>query len=203
MFILDLTKNNERSSFIYIPNVFNDEDISDVYNLCENIQFISGNSYKGKNIRRKQIWFEERGRYFCENWKGRYDRWMGNKYSKLLYKIQENVTKHVKKIINTNTNTNFNSCLINKYENGKDIIAAHRDSVESFGDHPIIANISIGVTRILRVKDIESKKIVADISLCDNSMFIMSGASQLYYTHEIIESDGDGYRYSLTFREKL
>ena len=41
------------------------------------------------------------------------------------------------------------------------------------------------------------------IPLTENSLFIMSGASQKYFTHEIVASDTDEVRYSMTFREML
>ena len=59
-----------------------------------------------------------------------------------------------------------NSCLINYYENGKDFIPRHIDSIVSFGPTPIIINLSIGATRVLRVNE-------KDFSLHNNSLFII------------------------------
>ena len=40
-----------------------------------------------------------------------------------------------------------------------------------------------------------------EIELEDNSLFIMGGASQKYFSHEIPKSNSIEQRYSLTFRE--
>ena len=40
-----------------------------------------------------------------------------------------------------------------------------------------------------------------EMELEDNSLFIMGGASQKYYSHEIPKSESKDTRYSLTFRE--
>ena len=202
MFTLDLTKNSEESSFIYIPDVLTETGLSEMNSFLDKTPFITGFSFNGSQIRRKQIWFQENEEYFCEKWKGRFARWTGHKYPPQLYKIQENLKKHVEEVINGPFNPN--SCLINKYENGSDVIGAHRDSLDSFGMYPVIANLSFGAPRILRVKDPETKEIMLDISLESNSLFIMSGASQKYYTHEITgDTEVKNFRHSLTFREKI
>lgn len=202
MFTLDLTKNSEKSSFIYIPNFFDETNVYVINSFLEETPFMTGLACNGSQIRRKQIWFQENQEYFCEKWTGRYARWTGHKYTTQLYKIQENVKNRVESLIGTSFNPN--SCLINKYENGNDVIGAHRDSLDSFGVYPIIANLSFGTPRILRIKDPETKEIVLDISLESNSLFVMFGASQKYYTHEILEDyDVKSSRYSLTFREKI
>ena len=102
--------------------------------------------------------------------------------------------------------------MINKYRDGKDYIAPHRDSKLSFGDNPIIAILSIGQTRTLRFTKVEdnfknkalTKKnkdnIIVDFELEDNSLFVMSGNSQTCYSHQLLKDNSDKERYSLTFR---
>ena len=46
-------------------------------------------------------------------------------------------------------------------------------------------------------------KETTNITLEDNSLLIMAGGSQKYYTHEIPKCDSDEVRYSMTFREYL
>lgn len=118
---------------------------------------------------------------------------------------------------NLDTSFKFNSTLVNLYENGYENINAHRDSIESFGVYPTIVGLSIGATRTMRIQKIvyneenirslkpdsnEHKGISMDIPLQDNSVFIMMGSSQKYYTHEILrEPDITSKRYSFTFRK--
>ena len=49
-------------------------------------------------------------------------------------------------------------------------------------------------------KNIEDKY---EIELEDNSILIMAGGSQKYFTHEIPECEKSNIRYSLTFREYI
>ena len=49
--------------------------------------------------------------------------------------------------------------------------------------------------------DVKGKTI--KIELEPNSMFVMSGASQKYFSHELLKSDVKGVRWSLTFRKYL
>jgi hypothetical protein len=42
-----------------------------------------------------------------------------------------------------------------------------------------------------------------EFKMTDNSLFIMGGGSQRYYTHEIPKSNDPGFRYSITMREYI
>ena len=108
----------------------------------------------------------------------------------------------------------INSCLVNKYRDGNDSIKPHRDTPDSFGEYPTICGLSFGDKRKLVFKKIDynlknynsmktdrHSDMDFEIELEDNSLFIMGGASQKYYSHEIPKSDSTNPRYSLTFRE--
>ena len=113
----------------------------------------------------------------------------------------------------------FNSCLVNLYRDGNDSIAAHRDSIQSFGLYPTIVGLSIGSTRLMRIQrvyyneentksckmdNINKKGLTMEIPLDDNSVFIMAGSSQKYYTHEILKDEKVmEERYSMTFRKYI
>ena len=105
---------------------------------------------------------------------------------------------------------NINSCLINQYRNGDDSIRAHRDTYLSFGKHPIIIGISMGDSRILRVRKLHNPEIFKSLKVekltmkiltffKDNSLFIMAGYSQTYFSHEVPKMSDKDMRYSLTF----
>lgn len=93
-----------------------------------------------------------------------------------------------------------NSCLIIKYDNGKDFIQPHRDTEYSFGQNPTIINLSIGSTRTFVVTSNDTQD-EYEMELEDNSILIMCGGSQKYFVHGIPECDELETRYSLTFRE--
>ena len=161
---------------------------------------------------RLQKWYHKNKIYFCPKWNTEYEWWKSFDYDTTLLKIENLVQK---KVNDLNHNIKINSCLINKYRNGSDYISPHRDSKISFGDKPVVCILSIGQKRTLRFVKTEpnlknvslSKKhkdnIKIDFTLEDNSIFIMSGNSQINYSHEIIKDDSVNERFSLTFREHL
>ena len=204
----------EYSFFYYQENILEKEDITNLEKWLKSRTYKSGTCISGKIIPRKQLWFQEDNKYFCESWKYRYDRWKSNDYDDFLKEVQDKINEKVKNILGDTSNYRFNSCLINKYETGNDSIKPHKDTTESFGEYPIIAGLSVGEPRIFKIKKVIydknnkiSQKIDKDreieIELKNNSLIIMGGASQKYYTHEIPKMDTDKVRYSLTFRKYI
>ena len=212
--------NDELALFLYIPNILNQNELIELTSWLENLQYKKGTCISGKDIPREQIWFQEHGEYFCKNWKVKYDRWEAETYDKILtkyqYKINNIVNEKIMKYDEIQP-CNFNSCLINKYRTGMDSIRPHRDTSESFGIYPIIAGLSFGATRTISVKKIANESYDTNslkhdsndcynlnVDLEDNSLFIMAGSSQKYFTHEIPKNPQCiNTRYSLTFRKHL
>lgn len=212
----------EKSLFYYQNNFLNNEEYNLIKSWLDNKEFISGNCVSGKEIPRQQLWFQENGEYFCKKWIVKYDRWHSNPYEKELTKIQNKISDFAKSIKNKLLDDSLiqtpiiNSCLINKYRNGSDSIKPHRDTSDSFGFYPTIIGLSIGSERNMLIKKINydpenvnslkhdsDTTLNMDITLQDNSLFVMAGASQKYFTHEIPKSDNHETRYSLTFREYI
>ena len=184
--------------FSYIQNFLPITIIQELEEWLHTLRLHNGTSKNGSSINRKQLWFQEEEKYFCPVWKERYDRWCSEKYTSILYKIQ----CIIEKSLNIDTSDGeLNSCLINLYENGNDFIPPHKDSPISFGTTPIIINLSIGTTRILRL---QNQSEILDFPLEHNSLFIMHGDSQINYHHEILkDSDIKTSRWSLTFRKMI
>ena len=59
----------------------------------------------------------------------------------------------------------ISGCLVNKYRDGDDSIRAHRDTYVVFGEHPIIIGISIGDSRILRVRRLHNPEIFKSLKV--------------------------------------
>ena len=211
--------NGEKSLFYYIPNFLTTKEYTILKKWLESNKFIKGNCVSGKEIPREQLWYQEEGKYFCKKWNHKYDRWTSNTYEEELEIIQnkiKNFSKNIKQLTDSELIKipNINSCLINKYRSGNDSIKPHRDTSESFGIYPTIIGLSIGTERNIIIKKIDydpnninslkhdtNTSLNLDIPLEDNSLFIMAGASQKYFTHEIPKHINEGVRYSLTFRE--
>jgi hypothetical protein len=210
---------DELSTFIYIPNIFSRETSHTLREWLDEQyhDFHGGTTSFGKSIPRKQRWFQENGKYFCESWKLRLPRWEASLYSPYLKEIQTLVYSKFSELsldYSTIQNPKLNSCLVNLYRDGNDSIKPHRDSPISFGFKPTIIGISLGETRTMNIQhihfddeNIQSLKPNRDdnvsftLQLHDNSMFIMAGASQKYFTHEIVKDNSVKKRYSLTFRQ--
>ena len=207
-----------KSVFLYKSNMFANDFRNTLEKFVLEQSYRDGKCVSGREIPRKQLWFQKDGKYFCDSWKSRYDRWESVKdYPDILEEVAKKIYE-CDAIIDTLkehniTLPNINSCLINKYRDGNDSIRAHRDTYLSFGDFPVIIGISLGDSRILRVRRLHSPELYKsmkvlkesdehiDFLLEDNSIFVMAGYSQKYFSHEIPKMDDKDCRYSLTFRE--
>lgn len=190
--IIEKNDGNEKSEFIYYDNFFNTTYYNQILNWLNTLHFIKGFKNSGNKIDREQLWFDNNNNYFCKVWKTRQQRWYPHPYDTMLTNIQD-------KIIDV-LNIDIDTCLVNKYNTGEDTISAHKDNIYSFGEYPIIVIYSLGCQREMKINsDIDGSSFI--IPLKPNSCFIMKGASQKYFTHEIIKNNQHGKRYSLTFRK--
>ena len=203
-FFFDKDIENKRTIFLYRENILPAKLLKNLKFWLNNKTFKDGYHINGTEIPRKQLWFDEKGNYFCKDWKYRYDRWESEKYEYQLKFIQDYIQIYIKYLLDFEgiQFPKINSCLINKYRNGNDSIKPHSDTMASFGEYPTIINLSIGGTRefIIHEKKTQNK---LNLNLKDNSLLIMAGGSQKYFQHEIPKNNSELVRYSLTFREHL
>ena len=95
----------------------------------------------------------------------------------------------------------FNSVLINVYNDGNEYIPPHSDNEDCIEDDSYIVTISLGAVRSLQFTDIESGNIVDVIKPGHGDVFFMSKVSQSLYTHELLPDPlVSDQRVSLTFR---
>ena len=209
--------NDEFALFKYIPNIITSEESTKLRQWLDTQTFRDGNCVSGKKIPRQQLWYQDNGKYFCEDWKYRYDRWTSLEYPSILKTLQESMNYKINTILEGKNNIEIpklNSILINKYRNGNDSIRPHRDTPYSFGETPTILVLSIGEPREMIIKKViydhenmaslkEDRDSYLELryTLESNSLLIMGGASQKYFTHEIAKSDTSELRYSMTLRE--
>ena len=96
----------------------------------------------------------------------------------------------------------FNSVLLNLYRDEHDSVGWHSDDEIELGKHPAIASLSLGETRIfkLRHKTRKDQKTVL-VPLGDGSLLLMTGATQHFWRHAVDkEKKPKGARLNLTFR---
>jgi alkylated DNA repair dioxygenase AlkB len=103
--------------------------------------------------------------------------------------------------INDKFNSDFNGILINEYMNGSDYIGAHSDDETNLGNIGVVA-LSYGAQRNFRIRNKNTKKIVANVDTKDDEILIMEGDFQKEFTHEIpVQKNIKDIRYSFTFRK--
>jgi alkylated DNA repair dioxygenase AlkB len=100
------------------------------------------------------------------------------------------------------TQTRYNSVLLNLYRDGNDSMGWHSDDEPELGAEPVIASLSLGQTRLFRLKPKKrdgSKTI--GIDLTSGSLLVMRGETQRHYVHAVPKSSrAYAPRINLTFR---
>lgn len=204
--------NDKNTFFKYIPDFLDQETLDNLVNYLSNIDdWKSGKSTVGNSIKRKQKWFQMDNYYFCKKWKDRLDRWKSHKYDTMLTNLQNVIQKECNDYLTDINIPNFNSILLNYYENGNNQIAFHKDNQISFGEYPTICILSIGAERELQFERTESNQLKRNhtesnlncsFNLEHNSLFIMGGSAQKYWAHSIpVKKNEINPRWSITFRE--
>jgi alkylated DNA repair dioxygenase AlkB len=96
---------------------------------------------------------------------------------------------------------NYNAVLLNYYRDGNDSMGYHSDDEPELGPNPIIAIVSLGQRRKLQMKKKKSPERPLNFWLENGDLFIMAGATQHYWYHQIPKSpSAQSARLSLTFR---
>ncbi len=110
------------------------------------------------------------------------------------------VLSELKEIIETKSQSTFNSCLLNLYHDGDEGMAWHSDNEKELGDQPIIASVSLGAERKFVFKHNESKERVSHV-LEQGSLLLMKGDTQQYWQHSLPKTKKvKEPRINLTFR---
>jgi alkylated DNA repair dioxygenase AlkB len=100
----------------------------------------------------------------------------------------------------------FNSVLLNLYRDGRDSMGFHADDEPELGQEPVIASVSLGVTRrlVLRPRRKRGSTSPRELALTHGSLLVMSGASQRDWVHAVPkELRVSEARLNLTFRRVL
>jgi alkylated DNA repair dioxygenase AlkB len=107
----------------------------------------------------------------------------------------------IKLRIESTSEINFTTVLLNYYRNGNDSNGWHADNEKELGKNPIIASISLGAERKFQLKhntDTTQKK---NIILEHGSLLLMKGTTQHFWKHQIPKTKKPiGPRINLTFR---
>lgn len=107
---------------------------------------------------------------------------------------------NLKSIVESYTNIEFNSCLLNYYRDGNDYIGFHSDDEPELGENPNIATLVLGEARNFIFIE-KSTNVETLVMLGHGDLLLMKGDTQKYYKHGIKKSKYNIHpRVSLTFR---
>ena len=95
----------------------------------------------------------------------------------------------------------FNSVLLNLYRDGRDSMGWHADDERELGEEPVIASVSLGAVRRLRLRS-RGGGPSRSVDLASGSLLLMRGRSQAEWQHAVPRTARTvGPRINLTFRE--
>nr|WP_315199157.1 alpha-ketoglutarate-dependent dioxygenase AlkB [uncultured Flavobacterium sp.] len=107
----------------------------------------------------------------------------------------------IKSLVESVSETNFTTVLLNYYRDGNDGNGWHADNEKELGINPIIASLSLGAERNFQLKhnlDLSQKK---NIILENGSLLLMKGTTQHFWKHQVPKTAKlIGSRINLTFR---
>ena len=107
----------------------------------------------------------------------------------------------IKYHIETTTECQFTTVLLNQYRDGKDSNGWHADNEKELGTNPIIASLSFGAERVFQLKHNTIADAKKNIVLEHGSLLLMKGSTQHFWKHQIPKTAKPiGNRINLTFR---
>ena len=109
----------------------------------------------------------------------------------------------LKALVEKQSQSSFNSCLLNLYHSGAEGMAWHSDDEAALGRNPVIASLSLGAERKFSFKHKSSKQNVS-LVLDHGSLLLMKGATQSHWMHSLPKTvKVSEPRVNLTFRTIL
>eukprot|EP00746_Dinoflagellata_sp_MGD_P144723 gnl/MRDRNA2_/MRDRNA2_77426_c0_seq3.p1 gnl/MRDRNA2_/MRDRNA2_77426_c0~~gnl/MRDRNA2_/MRDRNA2_77426_c0_seq3.p1 ORF type:complete len:137 (-),score=29.99 gnl/MRDRNA2_/MRDRNA2_77426_c0_seq3:364-774(-) len=95
----------------------------------------------------------------------------------------------------------FNHVVVNYYRDGSDDIGWHADDEAQLGRNPLVAALSLGVTRKFQMRRKRNIRSVKELKLVHGSLMIMGGTFQHTHLHAVPkDADVSGRRVNVTFR---
>lgn len=95
----------------------------------------------------------------------------------------------------------FNHAVVNRYRDGRDHMGLHTDREPQLGTEPLIAALSLGVTRAFRLEWKYKRKRKRTLKLQHGSLLLMGGTMQRHWRHAVPRAPGQaGERINVTFR---
>lgn len=107
----------------------------------------------------------------------------------------------IKKRIEILSDTEFTTCLLNLYRDGKDSNGWHADNEKELGQNPVIASVTLGQERFFHLKHRKDNSQKHKMLLEHGSLLLMHGETQHHWLHQIPKTAKPiAERINLTFR---
>lgn len=101
------------------------------------------------------------------------------------------------------TGARFNSVSLNLYRDERDSVAWHNDHEDELAPDPVIALVSLGALREMRIRSKTLPRKTFRLTLEPGSVLVMSGAAQHHWEHHVPkERRPVGPRISVAFRQR-
>ena len=102
--------------------------------------------------------------------------------------------------VDTLVGVHFNSCLLNRYEDGNQGMAWHSDDEAELGPETVIASVSFGATRKFAFRHRRTRR-KFEMLLHHGQLIVMRGQTQAHWQHALMKSTRVTQpRVNLTFR---
>jgi alkylated DNA repair dioxygenase AlkB len=129
----------------------------------------------------------------------------GKSYSYSNIKMQPHpwntLLQKIKSKVESVSDTDFTTVLLNQYRDGKDSNGWHADNEKELGINPIIASVSFGAERVFQLKHNSISGLKQNILLEHGSLLLMKETTQHFWKHQIPKTSKPiGSRINLTFR---
>lgn len=109
----------------------------------------------------------------------------------------------IKQLIEKATNEQYNSCLLNLYQNGEEGMGWHADNEKELKENGAIASLSLGAERKFQFKHRTTKERI-ELQLENGALLVMKGDIQKRWLHQLPKSKKiSAPRINLTFRTIL
>ena len=114
-----------------------------------------------------------------------------------MFSLLEGICRRVE----VETGCRFNSVLLNYYRSGVDTMGWHADDEKALGETPVIASVSLGASRVFRMRHRRYTQWRFEVTLTHGSLFIMWPDTQENWLHSVPrQSACVSPRINLTFR---
>lgn len=107
----------------------------------------------------------------------------------------------IRQLVEQECGITFDRVLLNYYRDGNDSVAWHNDTLPADGRHKAIASVTLGDTRLFKIRHKTRKDITLNIPLTHGSFLLMGETMQEHYEHHVPKTGRPvGPRINLTFR---